>query len=80
MQLGQLTPHYKKKCMQWASLMYYYYYLSLFFHSYYTVKVTLECEDEETLNEAHSELLSLLPQGESNLFCLLTSLDPNLKK
>ncbi|XP_030844731.1 FAD synthase [Strongylocentrotus purpuratus] len=31
-------------------------------HSYYTVKVTLECEDEETLNEAHSELLSLLPQ------------------
>eukprot|EP00057_Strongylocentrotus_purpuratus_P012325 XP_011666799.1 PREDICTED: AP-1 complex subunit gamma-1 [Strongylocentrotus purpuratus] len=30
--------------------------------SYYTVKVTLECEDEETLNEAHSELLSLLPQ------------------
>nr|XP_054761805.1 FAD synthase-like [Lytechinus pictus] len=30
-------------------------------HSYYTVKLTLECEDEKTLEEAHSELLSFLP-------------------
>ncbi|XP_072172172.1 FAD synthase-like [Diadema setosum] len=31
-------------------------------HSYYTVKLVLESEDETTLNQAHSELLAMLPQ------------------